>query len=301
MTTKTEQEKIKIDGVLLAKTYELKDAKRCEGWLCFLKLDGIRGCWDPTTKTMCSRLGNVWSLPKYFTEDFPDVALDGELFCGLDNFKKCSIVKRKVPNDKEWINSGIKYHVFDAPYLKGTLVERLSQLKELCKNSKNIQVVDYWISNNQKQVYEDLDRYERLGHEGLMLRNPSSIYERKRSSNLLKVKSSYSCEAEITGYENGTGKYTDLLGSYSLKAVKSGGIEGKEVPVVGTVFSAGSGLTDEDRNNPLPIGSIITVKYAEIDNKSGVPRFPIYVGPRVDHKLSDKVAEIKKEIKEEPE
>ena len=118
MTTKTEQEKIKIDGVLLAKTYELKDAKRCEGWLCFLKLDGIRGCWDPTTKTMCSRLGNVWSLPKYFTEDFPDVALDGELFCGLDNFK---FRPDHLSSFNEPINSIVKLLIFKRAFVNAPI------------------------------------------------------------------------------------------------------------------------------------------------------------------------------------
>ena len=294
----SEQDIIKRDGVLLAHKYELKDAKRCEGYACSIKLDGMRSIYDPETDKMYSRAGNEWNIPKYFTKYFPKIVLDGEMFIGVNSFRFTSIVKKKNPTEKEFRESGIKYHVFDGPYLKGTLIERLAQLKELCKDCENIVVVDHWISKNQQQVAEDLDRVEKEGHEGLMLRNPHSKYERKRSKDLLKVKSFFESEAEIIGYESGTGKYTNLLGAYTVRAVESGPSK-KDQPPVGTLFSTGSGLTDEDRNNPLPLGTIITVKFWEIDSKSGVPRFPIYKGPRLDATVKVEKKTVKVEKKEE--
>ena len=280
----TEQDLIKKDGVLLAQNYTLKEEKKCENWLCFLKYDGMRCIWDPKTKSPYSRLGSKWNFPKYFTEDFPDITMDGEMWCGPNQFKKCSIVKKKVPNEAEWKASGIKYIVFDAIYLKGNLVERLAQLKILCKDCKNIQVADYWISKNSEQVFEDLDRAQNDNHEGLMLRNPTSLYERRRSRDLLKVKSFSESEAEIIGYQQGTGRLADFdkyIGGYEVRSIKSGSAEKDLIPE-GIVFSTGSGMTDMDRINRLPIGTIITVKYFEIDSKSKIPRFPIFKGIRID-------------------
>lgn len=42
-------------------------------------------------------------------------------------------------------------------------------------------------------------------------------------------------------------------------------------------------LSEKDRKNPPPIGSIITYRYQELTD-AGIPRFPTYVGVRVDAK-----------------
>lgn len=40
-------------------------------------------------------------------------------------------------------------------------------------------------------------------------------------------------------------------------------------------------LSDRDRENPPPIGSVITFRYQELSDM-GIPRFPTYVGVRID-------------------
>jgi len=47
------------------------------------------------------------------------------------------------------------------------------------------------------------------------------------------------------------------------------------------VFHVGTGLSDAERNEPPPIGSIVTYRYQELST-DGVPRFPSYVGVRHD-------------------
>ena len=44
----------------------------------------------------------------------------------------------------------------------------------------------------------------------------------------------------------------------------------------GTTFSVGTGLTDAERNNPPPVGSVITFRFQELSDR-GVPRFPSFV------------------------
>ena len=53
-------------------------------------------------------------------------------------------------------------------------------------------------------------------------------------------------------------------------------------------------LTDEDRKNPPKIGSIITYKFQEL-SKSGKPRFPTFLGIRIDM-TEPKDAEIREVI-----
>jgi len=102
-----------------------------------------------------------------------------------------------------------------------------------------------------------------------MLREPGSFYERKRSKTLLKVKSFTDAEAIVIGYEDGVGKCIGKVGALNVR--------NKE----GVKFSVGSGLNFETRKNPPPLGSKITYKYygTTLDGK---PRFPIYLGVRVD-------------------
>lgn len=58
----------------------------------------------------------------------------------------------------------------------------------------------------------------------------------------------------------GKGKYTGILGALRVRTP-----EGRE-------FSLGTGLTDEYRRNPPPLGATVTYRYRDLTNK-GMPRF----------------------------
>ena len=124
----------------------------------------------------------------------------------------------------------------------------------------------------QVQKEETLDEtYEDLLHkgaEGVMLRNPKSEYETKRSKNLLKYKPEFDDEAIIIGYKKGTGKYEGMLGSFKVKLKKN---PDKEFYV--------SGMNDKIRQNyktTHPVGTVITFTYRGLSN-SGTPRHPVYM------------------------
>mmetsp|Transcript_32955 Transcript_32955/g.99286 ORF Transcript_32955/g.99286 Transcript_32955/m.99286 type:complete len:249 (-) Transcript_32955:489-1235(-) len=102
-----------------------------------------------------------------------------------------------------------------------------------------------------------------------MLRQPGSSYENRRSMCLRKVKSLHDEEAKVVGHEGGRGRNGFHTGALTL-----------ETPD-GRRFSCGSGLSAEDRRNPPAVGTVVTYRFTELmDN--GYPRFPVYVGPRVD-------------------
>jgi DNA ligase-1 len=103
----------------------------------------------------------------------------------------------------------------------------------------------------------------------LMMRQPGSRYEIGRSWTLRKVKTFHDAEARVIAHVRGTGKHQGRLGSLQCAMPN------------GTVFNVGTGLSDDERNNPPPVGTIITYRYQELSN-DGVPRFPSYVGVRDD-------------------
>ncbi len=102
-----------------------------------------------------------------------------------------------------------------------------------------------------------------------MLREPGSVYEPRRTGALRKVKSFQDAEARITGYTAGTGKHAGRLGAYEAVLLK--GSRAK--------FRIGTGISDAEREQPLPVGTVVTVKFQELTD-DGVPRFPALVGPR---------------------
>ena len=55
------------------------------------------------------------------------------------------------------------------------------------------------------------------GGEGLMLKDPNSYYENKRTNKLLKIKHFHDAEAEIVDHLKGKGKYENVLGAYLCK------------------------------------------------------------------------------------
>ena len=118
----------------------------------------------------------------------------------------------------------------------------------------------------------ELKRVQGLSGEGLMLREPNSLYERRRSKSLLKVKSYMDGEAEVVGYEDGMGRCKNITGALKVRTKD------------GTCFSVGSGMTNELRSNPPAVGSVVTYKYYGI-TKDGKPRFPIFLRVRDDTEI----------------
>lgn len=70
--------------VMLAQTYnpELHDPT---GWLMSEKLDGVR-CYTNGNGTMYTRNGNLFYAPKWWKDQLPKMALDGELFTDRNDF-----------------------------------------------------------------------------------------------------------------------------------------------------------------------------------------------------------------------
>ena len=238
------------------------------GWLMSEKLDGVRAYWDG--HQLYSRQGNRLAAPDWFTSKLPAFELDGELWIKRGHFEKTlSIVSRDSPH-AGWRD--ISYNIFEVPNASGGLKSRLRQLQQYIGDHSlsHLKLIQQVICKNKKHLQQQLKLIEQKGGEGLVLRNPYSQYETGRSLNALKVKSFNDMEGQVIGYRLGKGKYKGKTGALWIQ------IAGDKR------FYIGSGLTDDERNNPPPLGSVITFKYQGFTAK-GIPRFASFMRIRKLH------------------
>jgi DNA ligase-1 len=261
----------KAPPVLLAHKWETHHDPT--GWWMSEKLDGVRAYWDG--EAFVSRLGNKFYAPDWFIADLPADTLDGELWVGRKMFSETISIVRSGTGSAEW--KKVSYVVFDAPNAKGTFEDRLKHAGKVLRKAAtpHARFLEHVECTGFDHLRRELARVESLGGEGLMLRRPKSMYEIGRSSSLLKVKTFHDTEGRVIGHAPGTGKHKGRLGALIV-----------ELPD-GTKFNVGTGFSDAEREAPPKIGAVITFRYQEL-TKDGVPRFPSYVGERIDVKLPAK-------------
>ena len=238
------------------------------GWLMSEKLDGVRADWDG--RQLYSRQGNRLAAPEWFTSSFPPFELDGELWTQRGRFgQTLSIVSRDSPH-AGWRD--ITYNIFEVPNAPGGLMKRLQKLQRYLakKPVTHLRFIPQLICKSKYHLNQQLKLIEHKGGEGLVLRNPDSLYETGRSSNALKVKSFDDMEGKVIGYRPGKGKYNGNTGALWIEIDE------------GVRFYIGSGLTDIERTNPPPIGSIVTFKHQGF-TVNGIPRFASFMRIRKLH------------------
>jgi len=251
-----------LASVLLAKKWTGREDPS-DFWISE-KLDGVRAIWDGSN--FWSRTGKPFFAPQWFKDSLPNTVLDGELFAGRGLFRDTvATVRRAYPADAQWRK--ITYMVFDAPQVQGTFEERVEYINKHVQGP-HARAVRQRPCGSHDDLARTHRALRRKGAEGIMLRRKGSLYEPKRSSTLLKLKDFHDSEARITGYQQGTGKHRGRLGAYHVTLMGSG-----------VQFKVGTGLTDEHREDPLPIGGVVTVRYQEL-TPAGVPRFPVFIAAR---------------------
>jgi len=239
-------------------------------WLMSEKLDGIRGYWDG--KRLFSKNKIPLHPPAAFVGNFPPFALEGEIWGGRGTFEKTlSIVKKQQANNG-WLE--LKFAIFDVPQATGGFTRRLQKAKNWFKHhpAQFAFVILQKTIKDQGELRIELQRVEKLGGEGLIVRNPDALYTSGRSHEILKVKSFFDMEAVVIAHIGGKGRNQGRLGSLLV-----------ELPDK-TRFKIGTGFSDEERSNPPPVGSIITFKYYGFF-ESGCPKFPSFFRIRTDNSL----------------
>lgn len=246
---------------------EIFDRQNVQDYLISEKYDGVRAIWK--NRTLRTRSGKIIHAPDWFTKKLPDVWLDGELWYQRQNFEYVvSTVNKDVPVDKEWQN--ITYRVFDAPNYEADFQSRAIFYTSLIQSLQlaHVVAVEQFSVNSHEELSAYLKNHASEGAEGLMLQKTNAKFAEGRSGNLLKFKPYMDAEALVLSHLEGKGKYRNKVGALRVLYKST---SGKTIK-----FKIGSGLSDNDRANPPPIGSVITFKYHGF-TKRGVPRFASFM------------------------
>lgn len=246
--------------LMLLSQYQDQDI---QGWVMSEKLDGVRGFWDG--KQLISRQGNPLSPPDYFVKDFPPFAIDGELFSERGKFEEISTTVR---GGKGWHK--LKLQVFDVPNAEGNLFERLEKLRNYLKQKPTpyIAIIEQIPIRDKAYLQDFYQKVLTEKGEGVVVRNPNSTYIHGRSAQILKLKPTFDEECTVVAHHKGKGKYANKLGAITCENSRGR-------------FRIGSGFSDKERENPPPIGSLITYKYRGL-TESGKPRFATFWRVRTD-------------------
>ena len=152
--------------------------------------------------------------------------------------------RRKYNVEKLAAQIPLRLFLFDLIYLDGRSVidlplrERRTLLEEI---SDPALLADQILSDSAGQAEEIYDRALEAGHEGLILKNPASVYAPgKRGKNWLKIKPVMeTLDLVVIGAKWGEGRRASFLGSYRLACLDEATGKLLDVGWVAT------GLTDE--------------------------------------------------------
>lgn len=270
-----------------------------------------------------SRYGNVIHAPDWWLDKLPAKEfLDGELYLGRKQFQETRKIVSRLKGDDRWKN--IKFLVFDAPSPRvlfgdgvinnpnfqitideGACRDFLStswfgipsyQYKAMAPSLNRIKTPQWGGINNfqlawgeteaREQLYKRLEEVSMVGGEGLMLRNPHSVWDPKRSKFLLKVKKMQDGEGKVVGYIWGEGKLEGLMGAmivelYTGGLLKLSGFTDEERSMwddqnkvdafCKDLWPAGERCAHYITNKRFPRGSMVRFRHSGLTN-DGLPR-----------------------------
>lgn len=253
-------------ALMLANVYR-PGMRLADYWLSE-KYDGLRAFWDG--ERLRTRGGETIAAPDWFTAQWPNEPMDGELWAGRGRFEEAlSTVRQLAPDDAAWRR--IRFMVFDLPAHPGVFTERIEAYGRLVRRIDQawVQAVPQERVGSHTELMARLDRMVRDGGEGLMLHRGDAPYRAARNDDLLKVKTHEDAEARVIGHVPGKGRHAGRMGALVVQTPQ------------GLRFKLGTGFTDAERDQPPAVGTWVTYRFRGL-NESGVPRFASFVRVRPD-------------------
>lgn len=229
------------------------------------KLDGIRARWTGTQ--LVTRNGNPIHSPAWFTLNWPEIPMDGELWTREGDFEAiASIVLSHTP-DERW--QLVTMMVFDLPAIAQPFEQRVARMQALLTPDKyrTLKMIEQITLNSTTAMEALLEKVLHKGGEGLMLHHRHAHYQDGRNPALLKVKRYEDDEARVIAHLPGKGKYEGMMGSLLVETR-----QGKQ-------FKIGTGFSITQRRQPPPVGSWVTFKYYGL-TQNGIPRFASFLHRR---------------------
>ena len=217
------------------------------------KLDGVRLL---VSKSGCfSRTGKVVNGVEHLTKDLKDGEwLDGECYAPGKTFEEITSMFKMNPQNLE-------FHVFD--YFNTHKPDL-----PFAERQKRV-TVETLLVQKKSDIPKLHTKFVNQGHEGIMIREATSIYEiGKRSNYLLKFKEFQTEEYEIIGAHTGHGRDADAV----IWVCKTANGHEFTVRPEGTIKQREVYYANRNRY----IGKLLTVRFQNL-TALGVPRFPVGV------------------------
>lgn len=222
----------------------------------------------------------------------PDGVYDGEILADLSMENSLDLFSSTVSiaRTKDTKKKNMTYNVFDYvknvnEFINGMFTEGCRERKFNLKKILDTIHCDYikYVPILYDGIYETkivdklLNDALKLQQEGIMINIANASYQKKRTSDILKVKKMNTVDLFVTSIFEGKGKYKGTLGGVM--------VEYKGQPV-----GVGSGFSDNQRkilweHPDNIIGKLIEVQYfEESKDKNGNPslRFPVFKTIRLD-------------------
>ena len=220
-------------------------------------------------------LETAYRLNKSFAVDGELLVTDRENIPSKEQYKQTTMIVRK-----DGLKSGITYNVFDILDLDAfenrccemPYYQRRQRLETYFLDKTYVKVLSVlYHGKDTSKIMEHLNIQRELEHEGVMINLEDEYYQFSRTNALLKVKVMQDCDLEITGVQEGQGKFAGTLGALI-------------VDYKGTPVGVGSGISDDIRreiwaNPDKYIGRVATIQYFEethdANGKLSI-RFPVF-------------------------
>ena len=266
------------------------------------KLDGIRCLAMCTDKGVIlytrkgKRLTNFTHLEKVLKRETKDlvakygsIVLDGELTDRQwNNFQDLMTTVRRKYGQGAFNYDEVVFNVFDVFSYKSLgnlpLCRRVELLDNYFDNwpllsekkPETIVRVDYELNtdNSIEVIGKYLDNALQHGFEGLILKNPNTPYQFKRTIDWVKVKQFDYIDCLVIDVFEGKGKHKGMLGGVIVQ------LPNKKTCAVGSGFSDYERQYYWDNPNEI-VGKYIEVKFQDY-TKDGLLRFPVFVRVRDD-------------------
>jgi ATP-dependent DNA ligase len=300
--------------VMLASKYDEKSIKYLSkfendiGFCVQTKADGgrlVTTIGEDGTVYHRSRAGNMVDLYGFFDtqlEKFAGYTIDGELIVvdenGVNNRQRGNGLYTKAIRgtiSKDEVKE-FRYVIWDiVPNTEyeagiGTEPYETRLVKLLNANWLNPDIVSV-IETLKVKNLEECGRFyltmRQRGEEGAIIKVANSVFEDRRSKNIVKLKAEETGDFLCIGVEEGSGKYAGMIGSLICESS-----DGK------VKFNVGTGLVDEMRMKDSSefISKIIEVKYNTIikSKNSDIESLflPVYIQTRLDKKVANSREEL---------
>ena len=241
------------------------------------KYDGFRCRVVPTesgTLLLSSEENIFFSVPhlnKVFDTLNLNLELDGELYVHGMSFDELSSILSRTVNLHPAHNL-VEFHCFDIINSESQ-IERLLTIEKLKGISQHLQIAPFYICESLDDIMRVYDLLIKNNYEGIIVRHISNLYERRRSTLIMKFKPKKDDTYEI------------------INAVEEVSVDGRPKNSLGALicssgdgetFKVGTGFTQEQRqtlwaNKELLPGKVCKVSYQHLTDRK-VPRFPVFTG-----------------------